>query len=543
MPGVKLKSRIKKANPAQHTKIMFGDKSFDLLTHVSAEEKQAIESTFPHLAEESFIEKQTDDKSIRYKVLLGQGTFSKVRIARKKNTDGSFGYYAIRKLISPVLPKKWSNYSYNILDSALNLYFAMIESTLKELQLHEKMRQLNIPNILFIKHYIQTTNTNELPQIYQVMPIAEHGNGLDLLRELACLPAKVNHLQFFENVATRLFNTVCKLHEHKIFHHDIKPSNILFTRSHLPLLCDFGSADYYSDEIFSSIISTSGVSDSAYFLPYAHFNRLTSSLASSDGAHASSSSLAASNEEMKPLYALQDAWALTLTLLQFWHPNVINHLYDILKSSSQFKTLFSDKQPAEIYSFYKNKLNQFFECDEMQDMPKKWQGIFKDIIETSLDLFIFPAEIALKNGFSLRGLTDQYLSSEGFPETKETTITGCTLFGQTTPANTALTRYIDTLKTAKLAAELLTGLNLRSLIATIDEALANPSLNFTLDHATTFLSQAFPSSPYHTTSPAILIKSVAALLKNRGDLQAIEAIKKFSPKLTSSPTSNYTEKP
>lgn len=565
MPNV---TRLKKSEHQKHTIFIFDGEKYEVLSHISGDEKRAINLALPHLSPECFTPVETEDGEETYQVSLGRGASSRVNIARKKTSTGHFKYYAIKRLIT---------------DNNLNKHRLAVQSTLRELKLHEKMAKIGIPHILPVIHYGVTTNTKQLKQVYQIMPIASYGTGKQLLAQLVHLPSEANRTELFDQLASQLFNTLTKLHQHKIFHLDIKPENIFLMDESTLQLGDFGSALYYSDDERAPIIETSGRSDSAYHLPHLHYTRLLhlSALVASNGAASSgitNKSLTSSNEDqpkkdksackLKRLHALKDAWAAMLTLLPLWHVNAQYALEDILNNCDAFKKRFSKLESNEVRAFYQTKFDALFAEEHMKNMPKKWKNIFQEIINIALEL-LTPSKNMSVNQFSLHDLIKRHYPKK-FYASNDTYSSIHTLFQQMSPERIAQNNYLSALIKAKeevlkielpvihptdqaladpkleitlasiKAKEEELKVRLSALVKVIDQALANPDEKITLSEELLALAQHFPNSPYHTHSPAKLIIAIDALLKNKTDPQAIEGIKAFSATHTPPSADNYS---
>lgn len=532
MPNV---TRVKKSEHQKHTIFIFNGKKYEVLSHISGDEKRAINLALPHLSDECFIPGETEGEET-YKVSLGRGSSSRVNIARKTTATGHFKYYAIKRLLT---------------DNDLNKHKLAIQSTLRELKLHEKMAKLDIPHILPVKHFGVATNTKQLNQVYQIMPIAEYGTGKQLLAQLAHLPSDVNRTKLFDQLASQLFNTLAKLHQHRIFHLDIKPENIFLKDENTLQLGDFGSALYYSDDERTSIIETSGRSDSTYHLPHLHYTRLSylSALVASNGAASSditNKTLTLSDGEqpkkdksackLKRLHALKDAWAAMLTLLPLWHVNAQYALEEILNNCDAFKKRFSKLESSEIKTFYQTKFDALFAEEYMENIPKKWKNIFQEIINIALEL-LTPSKNMSVNQFSLHELIKQHHPKKFYASTSDCPSIH-TLFQQISPERIAQNHYLKALMKAR--EEVAKIGELSTLLPTIDQALANPEQNITLNNDLLALADQFPNSPFHPHSPAKLIIAIDALLKNKADLQAFEGIRAFSAAQPSSSTDNYS---
>jgi serine/threonine protein kinase len=76
----------------------------------------------------------------------------------------------------------------------------------------------------------------EQGNFYIVMDLMDGGNLQKIIKE------KIPNLQTTIGWASILADALLKVHKHKIIHRDIKPQNILFTRTGQPRISDFGIA-------------------------------------------------------------------------------------------------------------------------------------------------------------------------------------------------------------------------------------------------------------------------------------------------------------
>lgn len=101
---------------------------------------------------------------------------------------------------------------------------------------------------------IKAMDSVNIPQYYVVEPLG-HGGTLSLEEFiegdtlLKLLEERRLSASDFESVAEQLIDAVGELHENGIVHMDIKPANIIFTKSGKLKLIDFGISKLYGESI------------------------------------------------------------------------------------------------------------------------------------------------------------------------------------------------------------------------------------------------------------------------------------------------------
>lgn len=174
----------------------------------------------------------------RYHILeqLGQGGMATVYLAHDPRLDRKVAVKVIRQDAFPP---------------------AILDKILKRFDLEAKaLARLNHPNIVGVIDY---GVYNDAP--YLVMQFIPSGT----------LKEKINHPVHYSDAAQILApiaKALAYAHEEKIIHRDVKPSNILITRSGEPVLTDFGIAKIFEEAEGNTLTSTGmGLGTPEYMAP------------------------------------------------------------------------------------------------------------------------------------------------------------------------------------------------------------------------------------------------------------------------------------
>ncbi|XP_050432627.1 testis-specific serine/threonine-protein kinase 1-like [Adelges cooleyi] len=169
---------------------------------------------------------------------IGQGSYSKVKMALKSQPDGSM----VRVACKMIDKKRASNGSY-------------IRKFLpRELEVLRIVRHPNIVNT----HKIFITPSS----VYMFMDYCEKGDLLDYLHQIKCIPNWQAHT-FFK----QLCGAVDYLHRNDISHRDIKCENVLLESLRHVKLADFGFTRFCVDERSRQVLSQTYCGSSCYAAP------------------------------------------------------------------------------------------------------------------------------------------------------------------------------------------------------------------------------------------------------------------------------------
>jgi len=208
----------------------------------------------------------------KVKVVLGQGQFGKLRIARRVE-DGV--YIAVKKIKGEV-----------------EIAASRREGALQEVLSGER-------NIMPILDHVESIGSEDEPVLYQFMPLAGFGNGSELQQSLALVTDTTLHAQLLTHYATSVLRGVSRMHAHDIYHLDFKLDNSVLDHQGTVNVIDFGCAVQLSNGQFK--VSNG---DTRYFSPerLAAYQRYIADK---------------SDKNIKPIDAGKvDAWALGVTLLE-----------------------------------------------------------------------------------------------------------------------------------------------------------------------------------------------------------------------------------
>lgn len=297
--------------------------TYELLNHVSLDELINIVTDIPFFNVKQHVTyAKREDK--QFKINLGSGTFGKVTLARKKNSEGIYEYFAIKKVQTQEKIRKK-----NATRAEVLVY------TKAEIDLQNELKESQLTqNISVIESHANVIkpkwSSENYEQIYQIMPLAEFGNCENFINTIngnkeINLAEKRNSLKYFANT---LITTVSRMNKNKVFFRDLKLENLLVKSTGELLLSDLGSATIYGQH---KLFETSPWSDTAYHPPLAFF------------AHATK------QQEDE----LRDKWALALALLSLWgnETKALMHSFSTLAvkyAMENNKNLLRDKYLALI---------------------------------------------------------------------------------------------------------------------------------------------------------------------------------------------------
>lgn len=201
-------------------------------------------------AEAKALKKQTGisivfpEGEMKVKVKLGQGQFGKLRLARDRNTNEFVGVKKIKGDLE--LQKSRAE--------------AKLQKELTDLAIESGQALEGIMPLLLAR---ETTSSIKQPALYIFLPLAGYGNGLLLQSYLAATQSKLFQEKMAVHVARYLLTGAAYMHEHHIYHLDIKNTNYVLDKQGKVYLIDFGCA-IKNDK--SSLLQ-GGDGDSRYYSP------------------------------------------------------------------------------------------------------------------------------------------------------------------------------------------------------------------------------------------------------------------------------------
>jgi serine/threonine protein kinase len=313
------------------------EKTFHILSQLTPADRKALEEHHPDVAKK-IVGNNSGEADIDIP-RLGQGTFSFVSLAR----DNSGLFYAVRAVLNEnELPRQiatvegqsaltTSNVPEIKLsasdDSELSAPLIplvprgkVLLDTMSEIEVHSVLKNHGLDDtLLLIKDAVVVQNSDGI-QIYQFLPLADLGNGLDIINKVSYLDVK-DRKQLFYYVFQKLIPSMVKIHAANTAINDIKPENILFTRDAQVSFSDFGAACYLDNS--GKLKVTSTLNDNRYSAPYSAMP-ISPGLTIKNRAHR----LIEYNKRVLHRNQRCDLWSLALTLLQFWEPGMVEEFYE-----------------------------------------------------------------------------------------------------------------------------------------------------------------------------------------------------------------------
>ncbi len=172
------------------------------------------------------------------KVTIGSGAYGKLRLAQDVE-DPQKPYMGVKKIKGA----------------------EQIATSLEEGKIQKELSAL--PNIMPLRSSIETVGSKDEPVLYQFMPLAGFGDGVALQSALQFATLEEKR-KVFAHVAKSLLIGLSGMHEAKVAHLDLKPSNIVFDQEGNLYIIDFGCAQK-NDSGVDALIKSNG--DSRYFSP------------------------------------------------------------------------------------------------------------------------------------------------------------------------------------------------------------------------------------------------------------------------------------
>ncbi|MFJ1268565.1 hypothetical protein ACD661_08375 [Legionella lytica] len=269
-------------------------KKFYLRSTLSSQEQVALHNAHPLLAKRilgPLMDTETAQVS-----LLGQGTFSSVRLA--KDEQGTF--FAVRAILSK------EELIQSISSQSLSRGKVLFD-TMTELKVHALLKAQNLHDSVLLTEDVAILRTLEGIQLYQFLPLADLGNGNSIINKTSFLPGSEKQL-LFDYIALKLLAALEKIHAQNVAINDIKPANILFTSTGFVSFSDLGAVSYLDAQ--HNLKYASILKDQRYLAPYR-------ALAEN-----------ASDSEHLKKNQRADLWSLALTLLEFWDQTLVTEFID-----------------------------------------------------------------------------------------------------------------------------------------------------------------------------------------------------------------------
>ncbi|NGX60420.1 MAG: hypothetical protein KR126chlam3_01593, partial [Chlamydiae bacterium] len=189
----------------KHTRI---GKRYDLVNRISRKEART-------LYEQTGIEIEFPDGKNRTDAVIGKGAFGKVRLAYNIETERFVGVKKIKGA-------------------------DQIAQSREEGELQSRLK--GKPNIMPVLDYVESTDSNDNPVIYEFMPLAGFGNGENLRDHLQALSDPARKEQILTHVTNGLLTGLSHMHKAHIYHLDMKPANMVLDMQGEPFIIDFGCA-------------------------------------------------------------------------------------------------------------------------------------------------------------------------------------------------------------------------------------------------------------------------------------------------------------
>ncbi|CAF1163902.1 unnamed protein product [Rotaria sp. Silwood1] len=162
--------------------------------------------------------------------IIGQGAYGCVFKSRNVTTNETV---AIKKM------------------SILRTRDGLPPTVIREAALLKRVDKVDNDNLIKLKEVFTEQPSVERQNIYFIFEYVER----DLERYLKMhSPLDINQIR---NFTQQLLTAVSVLHNHSIFHRDIKPQNILITNNGILKLADFGLArEYHEHKVFTTVVVT-----------------------------------------------------------------------------------------------------------------------------------------------------------------------------------------------------------------------------------------------------------------------------------------------
>lgn len=307
------------------------ERKFYLLSQLNESDRRALEKAHPFVAKKITANKSADE--IIEIPRLGQGTFSFVSLA--KDEEGLF--YAVRAVLnSRELPEQPTEAGVPLVSRG-----EVLLNTMSEIGVHSFLKEQGLDDSILLMRDAAVVKNPDGVQIYQFLPLADLGNGADIISKASYLSSKERE-DLFCYTFLKLITAMIKIHAANIAINDIKPENILFTRAGHISFSDFGAACYIDSH---KLKLTSLLSDKRYLAPFSD-----KPISLSPDVKNRNRRIIESNRNL--LYKKQrcDLWSLALTLLEFWEPAMVEDFCEAAVTR-RYSPLVSSSPPVRLSLF------------------------------------------------------------------------------------------------------------------------------------------------------------------------------------------------
>lgn len=341
------------------------EKTFHILSQLTPFDREALVQAHPYLAKK-IVGNNFANVDIEIP-RLGQGTFSFISLAK----DGDGLFYAVRAVLNEnELPKQMTleNAEASAAPSDAKIPEIMLEDsdesalselvplvprgkvlldTMSEIEVHSVLKSHGLDDSLLLITDAAVVQNSDGIQIYQFLPLADLGNGLDIINKVSYLDVHDREYLFYY-VFQKLIPSMVKIHAANTAINDIKPENTLFTRDAQVSFSDFGAACYLDNS--GKLKLTSTLNDNRYSAPYSNMT-ISPGLTSKSRSHR----LIEYNKRVLQKNQRCDLWSLGLTLLQFWEPGMVEAFYDaaINRRYSPIPTV-TESKPLRQFSLFRS---------------------------------------------------------------------------------------------------------------------------------------------------------------------------------------------
>ncbi|MBA2654776.1 MAG: protein kinase family protein [Gammaproteobacteria bacterium] len=266
------------------------------------------------------------------RLVFGEGNFGRVRLAR---CNGQF--LAVKKT-------KW--------EPGKEME---IQSTFREYCYGRELIKQNIPNVMAPLGILDAPSSKGGHKIYQFMPLATLGSGLQLKSLLKYLDGpERNRILIY--TASIILSTFTQMQNTQMFHRDFKASNLLINNDGNIYVSDFGGgyiarpADFNANEEFQ----VSAMIDTLFCSPELHHLTMTNN------------PIYEQIDYMKGL----DNWRVGLTLLELC--GCIKAGQGILRSVRYL----SDDEKQDLFGYFRNELQKIKNTSAHKIPPELYDTIF-----------------------------------------------------------------------------------------------------------------------------------------------------------------------
>ena len=342
--------------PANKVLITDNGHRYELIYRVTHHEMDNILEDLPNMIPYN-ITQYTPGNIKPIRIQLGRGRFSIARLARRLFDDGTYKYYAVRKIRSFEDPTHSGHRE------------AIINSTLRELELQQKMREIiNCDHFSIAEDVVIKPNSRHETQIYQFIPLADLGTGENFLGRVKTIALsdtqKATILTYISNIIISEVNT---LNKNGFYILDIKIENMLFSSKGDVWLSDFGSAAYHGAD--GTELHASTLSHAQYMPPFNLFH--------------GNNQLACNR--------LHDQWGLGLALLQVWSDADINksckELFDLSLEYKKYIDAFKkdhSASPDNLLTQYQTAMTKLAQLPSFQNIPEHIRMIILDTLDMNI---------------------------------------------------------------------------------------------------------------------------------------------------------------